>query len=152
MKPHIDVVYREIVPFPVATGRDIVPFQALPLVVPHIIPALPAPSSSVPFAGFIEGINPADMSPRQAANLGMDLYIAGLLTWDEYSMLAFQPELHPDYNRTIGALVGEKARPDRRRDFIEIWDNRLKFEQKYNPDDKPRIEHAKRIVRVLRQI
>ncbi len=158
MKNHIDVAYRDITTPAATPGRDIVPFHGPTVTVVPQLPAViasepPSPSSSSsPFAGFIENIDPGNMSPRQAANLGMDLYIAGLLNWDEYSMLAFQPELHPDYNQTIGALIGEKAKPDRRRDFIEIWDNRLKFEQKYNPGDKQRIEHAKRIVLVLRQV
>ncbi len=36
----------------------------------------------------------------------MDLHVAGVLPWEGYAMLAFQPELHPDYDRTVGALIG----------------------------------------------
>lgn len=37
-------------------------------------------------------------------------------------MLANQPELHPDFNRTIGALTGRRAAPDRERDCLAEWE------------------------------
>lgn len=37
-------------------------------------------------------------SPRHLAKVSMDFYVAGLLDWEEYAMLANQPELHPDFN------------------------------------------------------
>ena len=70
-------------------------------------------------------------SPRHLAKVSMDFYVAGLLDWEEYAMLANQPELHPDFNRTIGALIGHKAAPDRERDCLAEWEERLAFEQKY---------------------
>ncbi len=95
---------------------------------------------------------PHNMTPREMANLSMELYASGVLSWEEYSMLAFQPELHPDYNRTIGALTGEKAEPDRSRDQVAEWEDRLAFEQKYNPIDDNRIRRTRRIVQVLKQV
>ena len=77
------------------------------------------------------GFDVRNASPRHVAEVSMDLYVAGLLDWEEYAMLAFQPELHPDYNRTIGALTGHRAAPDRGRDFLAEWEERLAFEQKY---------------------
>ncbi|MDP6884330.1 MAG: hypothetical protein QF830_09345, partial [Rhodospirillales bacterium] len=50
---------------------------------------------------------------------------------DGAAMLAFQPELHPDYDRTIGALTGRRAAPDKGRDCLAEWEERLAFEQKY---------------------
>ena len=92
------------------------------------------------------------ISPRQIADISMDLYVAGAVSWEEYAMLAFQPELHPDYDRTIGALTGEKAEPDRPRDYISQWQQRLKFEKKYNSDKPPLLARTQRIVDVLRQL
>ena len=65
----------------------------------------------------------------------MDLYMVGVITWEEHAMLAFQPELHPDYDQTVGALTGEKADPDRPRDYVAIWEARLAFERKHNAGD-----------------
>ena len=82
----------------------------------------------------------------------MDLYVGGVLPWEEYAMLAFQPELHPDYDRTIGALTGEKAEPDRPRDFVSQWERRLEFEEKYNADHPKLVARTTHIVAVLRQL
>ena len=82
----------------------------------------------------------------------MDLHVAGVLPWEEYAMLAFQPELHPDYDRTVGALIGKKAQPDRPRDFVALWEERLAFERKYNAGNPKLIARTAHIVTVLRQI
>ena len=84
--------------------------------------------------------------------MSMDLYMVGVISWDEHAMLAFQPELHPDYDQTVGALTGQKADPDRPRDFIEIWEERLLFERKHNVGNEHRVGRSRRIVNVLRQI
>ena len=67
-------------------------------------------------------------------------------------MLAFQPELHPDYDKTIGALTGEKAAPDKPRDFLNVWEDRLKFDEKYNAENPKLVERTRHIVQVFRQI
>ena len=82
----------------------------------------------------------------------MDLYMVGVITWEEHAMLAFQPELHPDYDQTVGALTGEKADPDRPRDYVAIWEARLAFERKHNAGDANLVERSRRIVNVLRRI
>ncbi len=92
------------------------------------------------------------ISPRRMGDISMDLYMGGILSWEEYSMLAFQPELHPDFNQTIGALLGKKAEPDRRRDFVSEWEDRLTFEMKYNAGEKERIKRATTIFRALHRI
>ncbi|MBC8158208.1 MAG: hypothetical protein H8E94_02640 [Alphaproteobacteria bacterium] len=99
---------------------------------------------------LIGDIDFRNASPRQMAETSMDLYVAGILPWEEYAMLAFQPELHPDYNRTIGALTGKKAEPDQARDFLAIWEERLQFDEKYNADQPRVIEGARRIVTLFR--
>ena len=92
-------------------------------------------------------------TPRQMVDVSMDLYVAGMLGWEEYSLLAFQPELHPDFDRTIGALTGRKAEPDRPRDIIAEWEERLMFEKRYNRRrNGGLVESTRRIVAVLKQI
>ncbi len=91
------------------------------------------------------------LSPRQMVDMSMDLYVAGTIAWDEYAVLAFQPELHPDYERTIGALAGETADPDRPRDFINQWQTRLDFDRKHNTDNPDIVARTERIVSVLQQ-
>lgn len=92
------------------------------------------------------------MSPRQMAETSMDLYVSGILPWEEYAMLAFQAELHPDYDKTIGALTGEPAAPDRPRDFLGTWEERLRFEEKHNAENPHLVARTRRIVQVFRQI
>ncbi len=152
MKSDLDPVYADFSVITIPTGRQLVPVRKHPpAIIENEIEAASETSQS-PFTGLIDDIDVRRLSPRQAANLAMDLYIGAMLSWDEYSMLAFQPELHPDYDATIGALIGETADPDRPRDFIDIWDKRLIFERKYNGHDKRLIGMTERIVHTLRQI
>jgi hypothetical protein len=67
-------------------------------------------------------------------------------------MLAFQPELHPNYDKTVGALTGEPAQPDKPRDFVSQWEARLSFEQRYNADQPELLARTQRIVDVLKQL
>ena len=92
------------------------------------------------------------ISPREMAELALDLYVAGFLSWDEYATLAFQAELQPAYNQTIGALTGHKAEPDRPRDYIRKWESRLAFERQHMPDKPSLIETSHRITMVLREL
>jgi hypothetical protein len=91
-------------------------------------------------------------SPREMAELSLDLFLAGVLTDEEYALLAFQPELHPDFDRTIGALTGERANPDQSRDYIAIWRDRLEFERSRSRPDRDLIERIQRILFVLRRL
>ena len=88
-------------------------------------------------------------TPREMSELSLDLYVAGLLGYEDYAVLAFQPELHPDYDTTIGALTGTKAQPDRPRDFIELWEDRLRFECTHNPENQKRIGRIQHILQLL---
>lgn len=115
-------------------------------------PAAQASQGSLRLSRLIGDVDIRNLSPRQMAETSLDLYVAGILPWDEYAMLAFQPELHPDYDKTIGALTGEKAQPDKPRDFLTIWEERLQFEQKYNGDNPDLIARTQRIVQVFRLI
>ena len=134
-----------------ARGREPVPHEAPPLPAPG--PPAPGPPRRETVAGPITpAVDVHNLSPRQMAETSMDLYMVGAITWKEHAMLAFQPELHPDYDQTVGALTGEKADPDRPRDYVAIWEERLAFERKHNAGNDDRVERSRRIVNVLRQI
>ena len=131
--------------------------EVAPLGEPVLASRLPSPTPA-PAADGSQG-NPSlghvdirHLSPRQMAETSLDLYVAGILPWEEYAMLAFQAELHPDYDKTIGALTGEKAAPDRPRDFLTAWEERLKFDEKYNAENPDLVERTRRIVQVFRLI
>lgn len=88
-------------------------------------------------------------TPRQIGELSMELYLAGWLSFEESALLGFQPELHPEYDRTIGALTGEPAEPDRPRDFISLWQDRRAFELRHNSGDFVLHQRIERIISVL---
>lgn len=92
------------------------------------------------------------VSPRDMAALGLELYVAGHLSWDDYAELSFQPQLHPSYDATIGALEGKQAEPDAPQDFVRVWEERLSFDIRYNGDDALRVRQSERIVGVMRQL
>lgn len=136
-------------PSPPSTGRSLVTVES------------PMPPTAVPGSGrnFIEsplkqillGVNARAISPRAILALSQDLYAGGVLTWDEHVDLSFQADLHPDFARTIGALTGEKPRPDQPRDFVQEWERRLEFERRYFPEGQQR-DRALHILSVLRRI
>ncbi|CAA7620017.1 conserved hypothetical protein [Candidatus Terasakiella magnetica] len=90
--------------------------------------ALPAPSAT-PQPRF----DLRNVSPRQFADVTHELYMEGTLTWAEFQMVGFPSELDPRYDETIGALTGEKAQPDKPRDMLGQWEQRVEFEKRYNP-------------------
>jgi hypothetical protein len=92
------------------------------------------------------------ISPRQMVSLSLDLYVGGFLTKDQYKELAFQPELLPSFDRTIGALTGEVADPDRPRDYTEIWRQRLEFEARHYADEPRVILRTRKILNLLKSI
>jgi hypothetical protein len=101
---------------------------------------------------LIGNVDTHHLSPRQMSELSLDLYAIGAISFDDYSALAFQPELHPDFDSTIGALTGERADPDRPRDFVRLWDDRADFQRRYNAARTDLVEQSERIASVLRQI
>jgi hypothetical protein len=127
--------------------------------------ALPAPAAEAaraeqksaakpahPARELIGDVNLRRLTPRQMTNVSFDLYTAGVVSFDDYSALAFQPELHPDYDRTIGALTGERAAPDRPRDFVEQWRERADFQRRHNAGRPDIVAQHERIAAVLQRI
>ena len=113
----------------------------------------PASHGPRPPAAAAESLTAAcRCSPREMADLSLDLFLAGVLTDEEYALLAFQPELHPDFDRTIGALTGQRANPDESRDYVATWRERLEFERSRCRPDHDLIDRIQRILFVLRRL
>jgi hypothetical protein len=119
--------------------------------VPETVPGSGRNFIESPLKQILTSVNARAISPRAIQALSQDLYASGVLTWDEHAALAFQAELHPDFPHTIGALTGEKPRPDRPRDFVKEWEKRLDFERRYFPESPGR-DTALHILSVLRRI
>lgn len=130
-------------------GRGLVAVEN-PLV-PEVVPGSGRTFIESPLKQILLNVNARAISPRAIHALSEDLYAGGVLTWDEHAELSFQAELHPDFERTIGALTGEKPRPDHPRDFVKEWESRLDFERRYFPEGQQR-DRALHILSVLRRI
>ncbi len=143
--------YREDPPISSAPGRQLVPVEPRSPVTPEAAVDKGA-GTRTRFDGFPRDLDIRNLTPRQMAGISLDLYVAGVVSWDEYAMLAFQAELHPDYDRSVGALTGEKAKPDQPRDFVAEWEERLKFEMRHNDEYSRVAEDTSHIVGVLKQI
>ncbi|MBF0391173.1 MAG: hypothetical protein HQL38_00700 [Alphaproteobacteria bacterium] len=89
------------------------------------------------------------LTPRELAEWAHERYLEGALTWEEYREVGFPSELHPDYDRTIGALTGERAAPDEKRDMVADWVRRVEFDRRHTPEDAARIGRAERILTLL---
>jgi hypothetical protein len=92
------------------------------------------------------------ISPRTMIALSTELFASGFLTPDQHEDLSFQSELMPNFDTTIGALTGEKAEPDRVRNFTDIWRQRLEFEKKHVDASGRLIKRTKKILDLLESI
>jgi hypothetical protein len=91
------------------------------------------------------------MSPRQLAEWAYEMYLGGALAWDEYCLAGFPAELHPDYNRTIGALTGSPAQPDAPRDMVREWESRLDFALRHRTAMAPLARQTEKVLDLLRR-
>lgn len=89
------------------------------------------------------------ITPRQMVKLSRALYRSGHVDRDQYQALAFQSELMPNFEHTIGALTGERAEPDRPRDYVEVWRKRLAFEINHFPEDDRILSRTRKILNLL---
>lgn len=102
---------------------------------------LPAPAPAYPVRAI---------SPRGLADLAFELYLAETIDLDEYLLLGFPSEINPAFDRTIGALTGRRAEPDRARDMIREWETRLADLKTSSAPMPALIERAERTLRLLR--
>jgi hypothetical protein len=100
----------------------------------------------LPFA-----VDPRRMSPRQLAEWAHEMYLCRLLNWEEYCLAGFPAELHPHYNRTVGALIGQVAQPDSPKDMIRAWEERLAFTLRYNDPEDADVLRTEKVLRLLRR-
>ena len=89
------------------------------------------------------------ISSRQMVALSFDLYTAGYIDKEQHLLLSFQPELQPNFDDTIGALIKENSAPDKQKDFIELWLRRCVFEENYPGPDHKRTYRLKIILNIL---
>jgi len=92
------------------------------------------------------------ISPRAMTALSEELYFAGLLDREQYQALAFQAELMPNYDLTIGALTGQRAEPDKPRDYTQVWRAKLAFEMKHLAGDPRIAQRTRRILELLQEL
>jgi len=142
-------------PAGVSRGRDLVPLY--PAKPPAEIPGEQAKTHDVnrpetPFGVVTRNIDVRHISPREMTEFSLDLYAAGIVAFDEYSALSLHPELHPDFDKTIGALTGERAAPERKRDFLGYWEEKLSFQERRSRSNPKELDRTRRIVTVLRVI
>ncbi len=120
----------------------------------HVAPGAPypPPSRPRPAAAVKPWPDPRRLTPRQMADLGHRLFVAGYLGFDDSRLLSCQCELHPDYAATVGRLTGRGPAPEGPRDHVRDWDRRLAFALRYTPDDDERIGRIRRIIAVLARL
>lgn len=147
---------RRAAPPPQAVRAD--PILIPPPVPAAMVRAMPAPPIPAPAPAPVLALPPPrekrprhdlrNISPRRFAEITHELYVEGSLKWAEYQLVGFPSELHPHYDSTIGALTGQKAEPNRPRDLLAEWENRLDFMRRHAD---PGLKLAERALDVLRR-
>lgn len=85
-----------------------------------------------------------NMSPRDMAAMSQELYQSGAISFQDHALLAFQPELSPEFNKT---LAGSPGKPDAPRDFIAQWETQLQIHE--NQGDVNFAKNDRRILNIL---
>ena len=61
------------------------------------------------------------ISSREMSGFSLDLYTAGIVSFDDFKALLEHPELNPHFEKAIGALTNKKAQPETKRDLVRYW-------------------------------
>lgn len=112
-----------------------------------------SPASRHPVPATASGSGPRQsrrMSPRQMAQWAREMYLGGALGQQDY-LAAIPAELHPDYDRTVGALTGQPAHPDLPRDMIREWEEKVAFLRRHHDGHDDSLRQAERILALLRK-
>jgi len=137
---------------PLSTGRALILFNAISDLVP-VGEAFKGSRAENENAPSHRGLfNARSVSPREISEFSLELYAMGVISFDDYSALAYHPELHPGYDDTIGALTGEMADPDRKRDLIAEWEDKNRFLKCHSPMNTTLISQSGRITGILRSL
>lgn len=136
------------------TALAIINIPSVPAVQPgherfshDVIGAAPSPLKQL-----ASGMNVRRISPREMSDFSLDLYAAGIISFDDYSALSEHPELNPYFDKTIGALTNEKAQPDGKRDLVRYWEDKLDFAMRHTLPNNRNLDQAKRIVGLMRYL
>lgn len=76
-------------------------------------------------AGLAGQYDVRNMSPRNMAALSQALYQDGAISFQDHALLSFQPELNPEFNKTVGAPDSAEAS----KDFIAQWTTQLQVHE-----------------------
>lgn len=66
-----------------------------------------------------------NMTPNELATLSAQLYEAGAIGFNEYTILSFQPEFHDGFDENSGLRQHLQSEPDRPRDLLAEWQGYL---------------------------
>ena len=105
-----------------------------------------------PIKQLASGTNVRKISPREMSDFSLDLYAAGIISFEDYTALSEHPELNPHFDKTIGALTNEKAQPETKRDLVRYWEEKLSFARRHVMTNASNVEQATRIVGVMRYL
>ena len=82
-------------------------------------------------------------------NLNLAFYAGGIISYKDYAVLVFQLEPHPEYHKSADALTVEKAKPNQRRDLVDVKGQRLQFDLRHGHG---RDRQTARIRDILKQL
>jgi hypothetical protein len=137
IEPFLELSHRD-------HGRAATALADLPMSMPQHVPIRGGRAEE-------DAPDPHHMSPRQFAEWAYDLYLEGVMRWQDYRLAGFPSELHPSFEATIGALTGEKAEPDRPRDMLLEWERRHAFERRHHGRESAAAARCARIIELLRR-
>jgi hypothetical protein len=83
--------------------------------------------TAMSLADVVRKYDVRNISPRDMAAMSLELYQSGAISFRDHALLSFQPELGPEFNKTLAGTTGG---PDAPRDFIAQWDTQLQIHEK----------------------
>ena len=82
-------------------------------------------------------------------NLKLAFYAGGIIAYEHYAVLVFQLEPNQENDKIVNALTVEKAKPNQRRDLVDVKGQRLQFDLRHGPG---RDRQTARIRDILKQL
>ena len=62
------------------------------------------------------------ISPSEMSDFSLNLYTAGIVSFEDFKALSEHPGLNPHFEKTIGALTNKKAQPETKPDLVRYWE------------------------------
>ena len=82
-------------------------------------------------------------------NLRLAFYTSGIISYEDEAVVVFQPEPYQENDKIVEALTVEKAKPNQRRDLVDVRGQRLQFDLRHRPG---RDRQTTRIHDILKQL